>query len=99
MTKHWVTQAQAWLKASREPVPHEINELDWKAELSGNKERLAEHLIAFANHPNGGCLVFGIADSSAELIGIDQTQVQEIITRLTNLGRDAVEPRPCRRRI
>lgn len=92
MTKHWVTQAQAWLKASREPVPHEINELDWKAELSGNKERLAEHLIAFANHPNGGCLVFGIADSSAELIGIDQTQVQEIITRLTNLGRDAVEP-------
>jgi predicted HTH transcriptional regulator len=92
MTKHWVTQAQAWLRTSREPVAHEINELDWKAELSGNKERLAEHLIAFANHPNGGCLVFGIADSSAELIGIDQTQVQEIITRLTNLGRDAVEP-------
>jgi ATP-dependent DNA helicase RecG len=92
MTKHWVTQAQAWLKASREPVPHEINELDWKVELSDNKERLAEHLIAFANHPNGGCLVFGIADPGAELIGIDQAQVQEIITRLTNLGRDAVEP-------
>jgi len=92
MDKHWVTQALAWLKSSREPVPHEINELDWKAELSANKERLAEHLIAFANHPNGGYLVFGVADSGANLIGVDQAQVADIISRLTSLGRDAVEP-------
>lgn len=92
MTKHWLKQAQAWLKASREPVPHEINELDWKADISGNKERLIEHLIAFANHPNGGYLVFGIQDSGAELIGVSQSQVEEIVSRLTNLGRDAIEP-------
>jgi hypothetical protein len=51
MTKHWVIQAISLLKSSRDPVPHEINELDWKLSLSGNKERLIEHLIAFAN-PN-----------------------------------------------
>lgn len=92
MDKHWVTQAVALLKSSRMPVPHEINELDWKVGLSADKDRLVEHLISFANHPNGGCLVFGIADAGAELIGIDQAQAQEIINRLANLGRDAVEP-------
>jgi len=92
MDKHWLTHAVSWLRASREPVPHEINELDWKSELSSNKERLVEHLIAFANHPNGGYLVYGVADDGAHLRGVNQEQTQEIITRLTNLGRDAVEP-------
>ena len=92
MDKHWITQAVSWLHASREPVPHEINELDWKSALSSNKERLVEHLIAFANHPNGGCLVFGVADDGGHLVGVTQEQTQEIITKLANLGRDAVEP-------
>lgn len=48
MVKHWVVQAIVLLKSSRDPVPHEINELDWKLSLSGNKERLIEHLIAFS---------------------------------------------------
>jgi hypothetical protein len=41
---------------------HEVNELDWKARLSENSSRLAEHLIAFGNHPGGGTLVFGVDD-------------------------------------
>jgi hypothetical protein len=49
MDKHWLKQAVALLQASRDPVPHETNEIDWKVDLSGNKERLIEHLIAFAN--------------------------------------------------
>lgn len=92
MNKHWVTHAIASLKSSLEPVPHEINEIDWKVDLSANKERLIEHLIAFANQSNGGCLVFGVADLGGQLVGIDQSEVQEIINRLSNLGRDAVEP-------
>jgi ATP-dependent DNA helicase RecG len=92
MSKHWVTQAVSWLKSSREPVPHEINELDWKVNLSDNKDRLVEHLIAFANYPNGGYLAYGVADSGAQLIGVDQAQVEDTISRLTSLGRDAVEP-------
>lgn len=52
MDKHWLKQPVALLQASRDPVPHETNEIDWKVDLSGNKERLIEHfehLIAFAN--------------------------------------------------
>jgi ATP-dependent DNA helicase RecG len=92
MSKHWVTQALSSLKSSLEPVPHEINELDWKVGFSENKERLTEHLIAFANYPNGGYLVYGVADSNANLIGVDQAQVREITNQLTNLGRDAIDP-------
>ena len=33
MTKHWIPVALAWLTQSLEPVPHELNELDWKAAL------------------------------------------------------------------
>jgi ATP-dependent DNA helicase RecG len=92
MIKHWITRAQASLKSSLKPVPHEINELDWKIDLSANKERLVEHLIAFANYPNGGCLVFGVADAGATLVGVNQIQINEIINKLSNLGRDAIEP-------
>lgn len=92
MDKHWIAQTVEWLRASREPVPHEINELDWKFDLSAKRDRVAEHLSAFANHPNGGFMVFGIADNGATLLGVDQAKVAEIINVLTNLGRDAVEP-------
>ncbi len=92
MKKHWIPEASAWLTQSLEPLPHELNELDWKAGLSGSKDRLAEHLIAFANHPNGGFLVFGIRDSDAALIGITQDEVAGIVNTLANLGRDTIEP-------
>jgi len=92
MDKHWIVHGLNLLNSSLEPVPHELNELDWKMSLSDNKDRLTEHLIAFANHPNGGFLVYGIADAGAKLIGVDQIQVIEIIGRLANLGRNAIEP-------
>jgi predicted HTH transcriptional regulator len=92
MDKHWITQATSWLKASREPISHEVNELDWKGGLSDNSERLVEHLIAFANHTNGGYLVFGVTEPGAELVGITQKQVVEIVGKLANLGRDVIEP-------
>lgn len=45
-SKHWVVQAAAVLQESLHPVPHELNELDWKSSLSTHKDRLAEHLMA-----------------------------------------------------
>lgn len=92
MSKHWIAQGIASLNSSLEPVPHEVNELDWKVAVSDNKERLTEHLIAFANYPNGGYLAYGIIDASARLVGVSQAEVEDIISRLANLGRDAVEP-------
>ena len=90
-TKLWVSEALQILAESLSPVPHELNELDWKARLSDQKDRLAEHLMAFANHPNGGYLVFGVNDDG-KTTGIDQTQVNSIIGQLGNLRRDAIDP-------
>lgn len=91
MKKHWIPVALNWLTQSLDPVPHELNELDWKTELTGNKERLIEHLIAFANHPSGGFLTFGVQDD-ATLAGVEQGEVAQVVNTLANLGRDAVEP-------
>lgn len=91
-TKHWVRDALLALSESLVPLPHETNEIDWKVCLSDKKERLAEHLIAFANNPNGGYLVFGVGDGDGHLEPISQEAVAEIANTLANLGRDAVEP-------
>lgn len=79
------------LAESLSPFPHELNELDWKVRLSANKDRLAEHLMAFANLPQGGCLVFGINDDG-QTVGIDAQEVERIVGTLANLGREAVDP-------
>ncbi len=90
--KPWLTRAVAILRQNLSPVATEPNELDWKSGLSSNKERLVEHLVAFANHPGGGYLVFGVDNATARPLGVDQEQVQGIVNTLANLGRDAVEP-------
>ncbi len=91
MTSHWMMRALALWEASQEGVPHELNELDWKASLSLQKERLTEHLCAFANLPHGGFLVFGV-DNTAKPVGLTQDQIDEICNTLANLGREAVDP-------
>ncbi|OQW99079.1 MAG: hypothetical protein BWK73_51065 [Thiothrix lacustris] len=75
MEKYWIIKARELLALSREPIPHELNELDWKSELSSKQDRTIEHLIAFANHPGGGYLVFGVRDGDAALIASPYTQV------------------------
>ena len=90
-TKHWVTAALRCLEESLNPLPHEVNELDWKTRLSDHKDRLAEHLMAFGNHPDGGTLVFGVDDDGVP-IGVDADAVGQITNTLANLGRDAIEP-------
>jgi predicted HTH transcriptional regulator len=90
--KHWVKDGLQALTESLSPLPHETNEIDWKIRLSDKKERLTEHLIAFANYPNGGFLAFGVGNSDGHLEPIRQEAVAEIANTLANLGRDAVEP-------
>ncbi len=89
--KPWISKAVDLLRATLEPPQHELNELDWKAALSPEKKRLTEHLSAFANHPGGGCLVFGV-DRSGVPVGVAQTEVETIVNQLANLGRAALEP-------
>lgn len=89
--RHWVADAQQALDESLSPVPHEVNELDWKATISDNKDRLAEHLAAFGNHRGGGTLAFGISNDGS-LRGVVPQDVEEIVAKLANIGRDALEP-------
>ncbi|MEK7263112.1 MAG: ATP-binding protein [Bacteroidota bacterium] len=92
MIKNWINKAIALLEHSLLPIPQELNELDWKEELSPNNEKIIRHLSAFANLPGGGFIVFGVEDNTGKLIGVSKTQSTEIIKKLSNLGRDAVMP-------
>lgn len=90
-TRIWVSVALQCLGECLHPVPHEVNELDWKARLSDHKDRLAEHLMALANQRNGGVLAFGI-DNQGRPVGVDMVEVAEVVNTLANLGRDAIDP-------
>ena len=90
--KKWIISAMETLEACLGPVSHEINELDWKQSLSPKKERLMQHLSAFANHSSGGVLAFGIDDQSAMPNGIQQDEAAVIVGQIANLGRDTLEP-------
>lgn len=92
MEKYWIKEALHLFRKSQHPIPQELNELDWKLKLSDNKDKLAQHLIAFANSPNGGYLVYGVHNSDPELSSLDQESIDKIINQLTNIARNAVEP-------
>src|SRR5690606_4526401 len=82
----------ALLEEDLKPVLAELNTLDWKRGLSPNNERVVEHLCAMANHACGGFLVFGIDSATAQPVGVTPDATQAILSRLTNLGRNGVEP-------
>lgn len=90
--KPWLDSALTMLRQSLGTVLTESNQLDWKSGVSPNKERLVEHLSAFANYTGGGFMVFGINNSTGHAIGITQEQVEMIVSQLANLGRDGLEP-------
>lgn len=73
-------------------VPHELNELDWKESLSPKTDKLTQHLSAFANLPGGGFLVFGVESKLGTPIGINKKDADEIVEKLSMLGRETLEP-------
>ena len=40
MAKIWINKAMECLKQSLEPIPHEMNEIDWKEKLSPDNKKL-----------------------------------------------------------
>jgi len=90
--KSWIQHALDLLERSLSPLPVEVNGLDWKSGLSPKKERLVEHLSAFANHSGGGFMVFGIDNATGRTVGVAQDAIKNIIAQMTNLGRDGLEP-------
>ncbi len=92
MIKNWIKKALEFLDSSLTPIPQELNELDWKEELSPQNDKLTKHLSAFANLPGGGYLVFGIEDKTGTVKGITKIQADIIVERLSSIGRDSLEP-------
>lgn len=81
----WKERALALLKDSLEPVPSELNEIDWKSGLSDKSDRLAQHISAFANHLYGGMLVYGVNDDGT-LFSLGKEQVDDIVKKLGNIA-------------
>ncbi len=89
--KQWEKQALALLDKSLNPVPQELNELDWKSNLSTKNEKLAQHLSAFSNYVGGGFLVYGVSGSGVPK-GLPNKDYTKIIAKLGNIARDGLEP-------
>ncbi|NTW32100.1 MAG: hypothetical protein HGB12_05670 [Bacteroidetes bacterium] len=51
---NWIETALQILAKSLSPVNIELSDLNGKSGLSDKNERLAQHISAFANYPNGG---------------------------------------------
>ncbi|MBB6110294.1 Predicted transcriptional regulator, contains HTH domain [Mucilaginibacter lappiensis] len=90
--KVWVQKAKEYLDHSLGKVPQELNELDWKETLSPKNEKLCQHICAFSNLPGGGYMIFGIEDKTATPKGINQTDANAIVSKLSSLCRDGVDP-------
>jgi len=92
MSKIWVNRALALLSNSLNPTPQELNELDWKEDLSPDLKKLGKHLSAFANYPGGGFLVFGIENKNGIVNGISQAKIENILSKIGNIAQETLEP-------
>jgi predicted HTH transcriptional regulator len=90
--KNWIPKAFAYLEKSLGKIPSELNEIDWKEDLSPKNDKLCQHISALANMPGGGFLAFGIDNKTANILGVDKTKADNIVERLASLCRDGVNP-------
>jgi len=81
----WKEKAIKYLKDSLYSIPIELNEIDWKSGLSPKSDRLAQHLCAFSNLPDGGFLVFGVNDD-ASMFSVTKEQTDTIVRALGNIA-------------
>lgn len=87
----WIETARQILHRSLKPVPQELNEIDWKTDISNKPEKLAQHISAYANTPNGGYLVYGITDEGVPF-SLQKGKMDEIVKKISNIGRHNLNP-------
>lgn len=83
--KAWEEKAISFLQESLYPVPQELNEIDWKSDLSTNTERLAHHISAFSNYSGGGFIAIGI-NNNGESCPLSKSEMDEIIKKIGNIA-------------
>lgn len=87
----WIEIAKQTLIRSLTPIPQELNELDWKTDISNKSDRLAQHISAFSNITNGGYLVYGV-NNSGSLINLSKEKIEDIVQRIGNIARNNLNP-------
>lgn len=85
--ENWIHTAIQLLQKSLNPIPQELNEIDWKSGLSDKSERLAQHISAFANHPSGGFLAYGIANNGSPQ-PLSKEEMDAVVQKLGNIARN-----------
>lgn len=83
------------LNKALNPIPQELNELDWKIGLTEKNDRFSKHFSAFANFSGGGFIVFGIDDKTGKVEGLNEKDVNGISEKLANISRDLLDPKIC----
>ena len=89
--KDWEKRAVELFEKSINPFPQELNELDWKVNISEDGKKIARHLSALSSNREGGFLVFGV-DNNGSLVGLKKDECTEIIKKIGNVARDTLEP-------
>jgi len=84
---NWIEKALELLIKSLNPVPVELNEIDWKSGLSDKSERLAQHISAFANYHGGGFLAYGISNAGKSA-PLTSDEINSIVQKLGNIARN-----------
>ena len=82
---NWKERAIKYLRDSLYPIPTELNEIDWKSDLSPKSDKLAQHLCAFSNLKDGGFLVFGVNNNS-NMFSVTKEQTDKIVKTLGNIA-------------
>lgn len=87
MAENWIHTAMQLLHRSLNPIPQELNDIDWKSGLSDKSERLAQHISALANHPLGGYLAFGIGNDGSSK-PLSKKEMDDVVQKLGNIARN-----------
>lgn len=84
---NWKENALNVLNNSLFPIPTELNELDWKSDLSCKTERLAQHISAFSNMKGGGLLVYSV-NNDGTCFSVSKEEADKIIQKLGNIAKN-----------
>lgn len=66
--------------------------IEYKVEVPKKSEKYMKTVVAYANG-HGGKIIFGVDDSTLEVVGIDQDNVFKVMDSITNAISDSCEPR------
>lgn len=69
----------------------ESKNVEFKESLPGNSEKYTKTVVAFAN-TQGGQLVFGVADETGEVVGVDEAILFRTMDSIASAVSDSCEP-------